>query len=47
MDEEAMVERINEAFSDGFGDVIIENTGDGFAIIEDYKEEITEWLKNL
>ncbi len=47
IDEEAMVERINEAFSDGFGDVIIEDTGDGFAIIEDYKEEITEWLKNI
>ena len=47
IDCEAMVERINEAFSDGFGDVIIEDTGDGFAIIEDYKEEITEWLKNI
>ena len=47
MDEEAMVERINEVFSDNFGDVIIEDTGDGFAIIEDYKEEITEWLKNI
>lgn len=47
IDEEAAVERINEAFSDGFGDVIIEDTGDGFAIIEDYKEEITEWLKNI
>ena len=47
IDEDATVERINEAFSDGFGDVIIEDTGDGFAIIEDYKEEITEWLKNL
>ena len=47
MDEEAMVERINEAFSDGFGDVIIEDTADGFAIIEDYKEEIIEWLKNI
>ena len=47
IDDEAMVERINEAFSDGFGDVIIEDTGDGFAIIEDYKEEISEWLKNI
>lgn len=46
-DEEAAVERINEAFSDGFGDVIIENTNDGFALIEDYKEEIIEWLKNI
>ena len=47
IDDEATVERINEAFSDGFGDVIIEDTGDGFAIIEDYIEEITEWLKNI
>ena len=47
INDEATVERINEAFSDGFGDVIIEDTGDGFAIIEDYKEEITEWLRNL
>ena len=47
IDDDATVERINEAFSDGFGDVIIEDTGDGFAIIEDYKEEILEWLKNL
>jgi hypothetical protein len=47
IDDDATVERINEAFSDGFGDVIIEDTGDGFVIIEDYKEEILEWLKNL
>ena len=47
IDDEATVERINEAFSDGFGDVIIEDTGDGFAIIEDYKEEIIEWLRNI
>ena len=47
IDEEAIVERINEAFSDGFGDVIIEDNGDGFAIIEDYQEDITEWLKNI
>ena len=47
IDDEATVERINEAFSDGFGDVIIEDSGDGFAIIEDYKEEIKEWLKNI
>ena len=47
IDAIATVERINEAFSDGFGDVIIEDTGNGFAIIEDYKEEITEWLKSL
>ncbi len=47
IDDEPIVERINEAFSDGFGDVIIEDTGDGFVIIEDYREEIIEWLKNI
>ena len=47
IDDEATVERINEAFSDGFGDVIIENDGDGFRVIEDYQEEIREWLKNI
>lgn len=47
IDDEARAERINEAFSDGFGDVIIEDTGDGFTIIEDYKEELEEWLKNI
>ena len=45
--EESVVERINEAFADGFGDVIIEPSDDGFAIIEDYREEITEWLKKF
>ena len=45
--EESMVERINEAFSDGFGDIIIEPTGSGYEIIEDYKEDVTEWLKKF
>ena len=39
-----VAERINEAFSDGFGDVVIEFDGDSINIIEDYKEEIEEWL---
>lgn len=46
IDDESAVERINEAFSDGFGDVIIEDNGDGFSIIEDYIEDVKEWLKN-
>ena len=45
--EESVVERINEAFADGFGDVIIEPTDSGYGIIEDYKEEIIEWLKRF
>ena len=39
-----VAERINEAFSDGFGDVVIEGDADGLNIIEDYEEEIKEWL---
>ena len=43
---ESAVERINEAFADNFGDVIIEDDGMGnFTIIEDYYEEIIEWLQ--
>ncbi len=45
--EETVVERINEAFSDNFGDVVIDFDGDSFTLIEDYREEITEWLKKL
>ncbi len=47
MDGESAIERINEAFADNFGDVIIENAGDGFAVIDDYKEDVKEWLRNL
>lgn len=43
IDDTAM-ERINEAFADGFGDVILEHDGEKYIIIEDYKEEIGEWL---
>ena len=40
-------DRINEAFADGFGDVILEESDDGYTIIEDYREEVTEWLRKL
>jgi uncharacterized coiled-coil DUF342 family protein len=46
MPEDAVAEKINEAFADNFGDVIIEDDGMGnFTIIEDYYEEIIEWLQ--
>ena len=45
--DDALAERINEAFADGFGDVILEYTEDGYSIIEDYREEIGEWLLKL
>ncbi len=41
-----LAENINEAFSDNFGDVIICETEEGtFRIIDDYCEEISEWLR--
>ena len=43
----AAMERINEAFSDGFGDVILEPDGDAYIIIEDYKEELSEWISKI
>lgn len=41
----SVVERINEAFADNFGDVIIEESDSGFKVMDDYFEEITEWLQ--
>ena len=43
----AAMERINEAFCDGFGDVILEPDGDAYIIIEDYKEELSEWISKI
>lgn len=43
-----LYERINEAFFDNFGDVVLEESDDGFIkIIDDYCEEIKEWIRNL
>ncbi len=43
--EDTVAERINNAFADNFGDVILEVTDSGYAIIEDYYEEIIEWIR--
>ena len=42
-----IAERINEAFSESFGDIIIELIDDEYKIIEDYVEEISEWLSKI
>ena len=42
---EGFSDRINERFSDFFGDVIIEINECGCAIISDYETEVAEWLK--
>ena len=45
---EALAERVNEAFADNFGDVVLEesDTG-GYKVIDDYTEEISEWLQKI
>ncbi|MBR2465839.1 MAG: TerB N-terminal domain-containing protein [Clostridia bacterium] len=40
-------ERINEAFSDAMGDVVLYNDGEKYGIYDDYTEEIKEWLKKI
>ena len=41
-------ERINEAFlSSDLGDIILEQDGEEYLIIEDYREEISNWLAGL
>ena len=45
--DDTAAERINEAFADGFGDVILEFNGTAYVLIEDYREEICEWLKQM
>ncbi len=43
---DAFAEKINEAFADNFGDVILEQNDDGgFVVIDDYYEEISQWLQ--
>ena len=42
--EEALADRINEAFADGFGDIVLEPADDGYTVIEDYREDVIKCL---
>ncbi len=44
---DSAVERINEAFSDMLGDVVIYHDGERYTIYDDYTEEIGEWLQKI
>ncbi len=39
-------ETVNEAFVALLGDILVEPCGDGFALIEDYREDAEQWLNN-
>ena len=45
--DDAAAEKINEAFADGFGDIILELGDDGYVVIDDYREDVEEWLKQM
>ena len=42
--EGEMADRINTVFLDEIGDVVLEDGGSGFTLIEDYREDIENWL---
>ena len=44
LERSEMIERINEAFAERFGDVIIELEDEQYKIIEDYQEDVETWL---
>ncbi len=44
---DAVAERINEAFFEHFGDVILEMGDHGYRVIEDYIDEVTEWTERI
>ena len=42
---DGMVEAVNERAAEEFGDIVIESTEDGYAVIEDYIEEVSKWTE--
>ena len=44
MPADALADRINEIFSDKFGDIILEQTDLGYGVIDDYREVVEKWL---
>lgn len=42
---DGMVEKLNELATEQFGDIVIEGTADGYAVIGDYVEEVVKWTE--
>ncbi|MBQ4354905.1 MAG: TerB N-terminal domain-containing protein [Clostridia bacterium] len=42
--EGEVADRINSIFLEELGDVVLENSGAGFTLIEDYREDVEHWL---
>lgn len=43
--EEELAAGINEKALERLGDVVLEPGADGYCLIEDYTEEVTQWIK--
>ncbi|MBE6631672.1 MAG: hypothetical protein E7623_03110 [Ruminococcaceae bacterium] len=41
---DALIEKINEAAYERIGDVVVDNSEEGYLIVKDYMEEINEWM---
>lgn len=44
---DALKDKINEAFADGFGDIVIDGDFPELCIISDYEDDIREWLMKI
>lgn len=42
--EGEIADRINTVFLGEIGDVVLEDGGSGFTLIEDYREDVEQWL---
>lgn len=42
--EGEIADRINNIFLEEMGDIVLENSGGGFELIEDYREDVENWL---
>lgn len=41
-----MVEKINDMAMDNIGDIVLEDDGMGLKLIEDYRADVEQWLKD-
>ncbi len=42
-----LAEEVNEAFLSLYGDILLEPDGEGYTLIEEYREDTEEWLKSI
>jgi hypothetical protein len=45
LSEDSLAERINLAFTDELGDIVLEPSEDGYIVIEDYMDEVIKWTE--